>query len=506
MSLDPFTIMSSLTLEDGRTWGDAATPVQLADARAAIDGPEPYSYWTRSRGAAKTSDAAGVALSLLMSAPPGSRCYLAAADQDQAALAHDSIAGYAARTPLLHGQLDVQTRRVVVPSTGSSLDVLASDAASSWGLRPHLLVADEFSAWPDTPGPRRFWESLSSAMAKMPGSRMLVVTSAGDPRSLAYEVLQHARASELWRTSEWSGPSPWADPARLAEQRARLPQSIYAQLFENVWAESEGAFLDPDAIRRAFILPGPSAPIDGRNYVGTLDIGLVNDRTVLAVGHREGAALHLDHLQAWRGTKARPVDLAEVRDAIIHAHQRYGLRVLRFDRWQAHRLAEELSSAGITCSPFEFTSSSKQRYSAALLQVLNEGSLRLFEPGNLEEELRGLTIRTTGGGWSFDHGRRGHDDQAVAVSLLVLELLTDVPSTTASLSGLPTPSSRLAITRGDLTLVGARYLDLPTPGQPAATAPPGWSGSFPADGRGYRAGNGGRTPPPGWTQTTTRRT
>ncbi len=471
MNLDPFTIMSALILEDGRTWGDVATPLQLADARQAIEGPAPFHYWTRSRGAAKTSDSAGVALALLLSSAPGARLYLAAADADQAGLAHDSISGYIARSGMLQKQLDLTNRRVVVTATGASLEVLASDAVSSWGLRPAALVVDEFAAWPDTPGPRRFWESLSSAMAKVPGSRMLLVTSAGDPRSLAFEVLKHARTSPLWRCSEWSGPSPWADPDRLAEQKARLPSPVYSALFENVWVEPEGQFLDAGAIRRAFTLPGPSAPADGRHYIAALDLGLVNDRTVLAIGHREGEDVHLDFLQVWKGTKARPVNLGEVRDAILLAHQRFDIRALHFDRWQAHRLVEELSSAGVRTVPFEFTSASKQRYSGALLQVLNEGTLALYEPGGLEEELRALTIRTTGGGWSFDHSRRGFDDMSVALAITVMMLSSNPPARPNSAhSGIPWMGSseaaaarRRFAARHDLSgeFIGSRHTDIP---------------------------------------------
>ncbi len=470
MNLDAFTIMSGLTLEDGRRWADVATPLQLTDARQAIAGERPFHYWTRARGAAKTSDSAGVALALLLTSPPGARLYLAAADQDQAGLAHDSIADYLARSPLLQGQLDLQARRVLVTATGATLDVLASDAASSWGLRPTALIVDEFAAWSDTPGPKRFWESLSSAMAKVSDSRLLVVTSAGDPRSLAHEVLTHARTSPLWRVSEWTGPCPWMSADRLAEQRARLPAPVFAALFLNQWIEAEGAFLDAGAIRRAFTLPGPSAPVDGRQYVATLDLGLVNDRTVLAVGHREGSDVHLDAMQTWRGTKARPVSLAEVRDAVLAAHRRYDLRGLTFDRWQAHRLVEELSSEGVPCRAFEFTSGSKQRYSAALLQHLNEGTLRLYEPGTLEDELRSLTIRTTGSGWTFDHSRRGHDDQSVALALLTLQLSSSAPGRpNSSHDGIPptyTDARARLLDRYDRggEFIGSRHTDLPPRG------------------------------------------
>jgi hypothetical protein len=42
--------------------------------------------------------------------------------------------------------------------------------------------------------------------------------------------LEHARSSDLWRVSETPGPAPWADAARLADQRASLPGAVFDQL------------------------------------------------------------------------------------------------------------------------------------------------------------------------------------------------------------------------------------------------------------------------------------
>jgi hypothetical protein len=101
-------LMSELVLEDGRRWGDAAHSFQLDDARDVLNpaSKTPYSFLTRGRGGAKTSDLAGIALAVMLSqAPPGSRLYAAAADRDQARLLVDSIQGYAARTPELSGAL-----------------------------------------------------------------------------------------------------------------------------------------------------------------------------------------------------------------------------------------------------------------------------------------------------------------------------------------------------------------------------------------------------------------
>src|SRR6186997_401840 len=78
-------LLAALVLEDGRRWGEAAHPFQRDDACAVLDlsGPRRH-YLTRPRGGSKTSDCAGVSIAMLLEqAPPGSRAYAFAADQDQ---------------------------------------------------------------------------------------------------------------------------------------------------------------------------------------------------------------------------------------------------------------------------------------------------------------------------------------------------------------------------------------------------------------------------------------
>ncbi|HEY5161114.1 MAG TPA: hypothetical protein VII83_08625, partial [Gaiellaceae bacterium] len=166
-------VLNGLVLEDGRRWGDVATDWQLEDAEAIFD-PEsatPYHFDTRPRGGAKTSDLGGIVLALMLTeAPAGAKLYGAAADKDQARLLVDSIAGYRSRTDGLHG-IRIDQYRVSVTKTGVTLEMLAADAPSSWGIRPWFLVVDELAQWAATPGPRTFWESLTTSMAKMPGSR-----------------------------------------------------------------------------------------------------------------------------------------------------------------------------------------------------------------------------------------------------------------------------------------------------------------------------------------------
>jgi hypothetical protein len=70
----------------------------------------------------------------------------------------DALAGFVARTEELGSVLKIDNYKVTTP-TGARLDIQSSDAASSWGLKAHLLIADEFCQSATTPGPRRLWQA-----------------------------------------------------------------------------------------------------------------------------------------------------------------------------------------------------------------------------------------------------------------------------------------------------------------------------------------------------------
>jgi|SRR6516162_3849233 hypothetical protein len=124
-------LLGLLRLEDGRLWLEAAHEFQLADVLAVLEGARPCHYLTRSRGGSKTSDLAACALVVLLAAAGRLRCYWLAADADQGALAVDCIGGFVARTGTLRGLVEVRARRVLVPASGASLEVVAADAASA---------------------------------------------------------------------------------------------------------------------------------------------------------------------------------------------------------------------------------------------------------------------------------------------------------------------------------------------------------------------------------------
>ena len=431
-ALDPMDLLSALTLESGKRWGEVAADFQVEDARAIFDPTGPrWHYQTRPRGGSKSTDAAAVALCWLATeAPAGARAYVVAVDADQAALLVDAAAGLVNRTAALQSVVTVQSLKIVARS-GASVEVLSADGASAFGLRPHLMLVDEYAQFAQSRNARRLWTALLSAMGKVPGSRLVVLTSAGEPGHPSFKVLQEARSSDRWRVSEVPGPLPWIDPAELEAQRPLLRDSEFARLHLNTWTQSEDRLVSAEDLEAAAVLDGPQAPRPGVKYVCTLDVGLTNDACVAVVAHAERVSdqagapqrVIVDRIARWRGSRRKPVNLSEVETWIETASHEYHRAPLHADPFQAVGLLQRLRSRGVRASEFTFSAQSVGRVANALHLALRNRLLLLPDVPDLFDELGRVRLRETSpGAVRLDHDSGEHDDQAVAIAIAVAVL------------------------------------------------------------------------------------
>ena len=445
-SLDALDLLAGLRMPDGSLWGDVAYSFQWEDARAVLDptGP-PFHFLTRARGGSKTTDLAAVAIVLLLMAEPRSRQYWLASDVDQGKLAIDAVGGFLDRTPYLRS-LEVQTKRVINPATGSDLVILAADAPSVWGLNPSATFVDEIAQWATTAAPKRLWEAVSSAAAKRDDARLVVLTTAGDPAHWSYKLRQHALKDPLWRVNEVPGPPPWMSPVRIAEQERRLPSSSFQRLFQNQWTAAEDRLTNLDDLAACVVLDGPLPPQPGTRYVVGVDVGLRRDRTVACVCHAErldgrplsasggmstdadplrGIRVVLDRIQVWAGSTDNSVRLSDVEAWLSQAVDAYNHARIVIDPWQAVGMAQRLRGRGVAVQEFNFTSASVGRLASALHQLLRNRALALPNDEALLDELANVRLReTTPGVYRLDHDPDQHDDRAIALGLAANQLLS----------------------------------------------------------------------------------
>lgn len=379
-------------------------------------------YLERPRGHAKTSDQAIMATWAIGFAARQISGIAAAGDRDQARLLRDAIARLVSLNPWLVPAIDVQNYRVINLRTGSTLEILSSDAPTSYGLTPDFISIDEITNWQN----RDLWDSLISAAAKRRNCMVVVISNAGLGMGTSWQwsIRESCRQSADWYFSRIDGPqASWIIAYRLDEQRQMLPRKVFARLWLNLWQAEIGDALEAEDIAAA-VVPG-LMPMRGDEsgfiFVGGIDLGTRRDRSaVIVIGaNTETRRLQLGYCQSWAAPPAGTVDLEAVRDAVIDVHFRFRLSRCLFDPYQAMLLAQQASRAGVPMMEFPFSGANCHKMASAILEVFRSRRIDLFDESQLLRDLSRLRIVEKSFGWKLEapHDGEGHADSAFALAI-----------------------------------------------------------------------------------------
>jgi cellulose biosynthesis protein BcsQ len=188
-------------------------------------------------------------------------------------------------------------------------------------------------------------------------------------------------------------------------------------------------------------------------YVVGLDLGLKNDRTVMTVAHaerRDGGAplVVLDRIAVLEGTRARPVQLADVEALAEQTSLSYGHARIRLDPWQAVGLAQRLRDKGVTVEEWTFSAQSVGRLGKSLHLLMRDHRLALPDDRDLLDELVTVRLRKSAPGvFRLDHDAGQHDDRAVSLGLAALALVERPDSDEVWISSPGEIAARLGISR-----------------------------------------------------------
>jgi phage terminase large subunit-like protein len=452
MTSDALALLFSLLLEPELRWGAVAFEFQIHDATAILDlsSRTPYFFLTRARGASKTLDLAAIVLVVMLTqAPRGARLYILAADRDQGALFIDSIRRFAEFSPAIASLIQILNYKVSVPSTGVTLTVLAADAPGAYGLRPYFLVVDEIALWAQTSQSHQLLDAILTAITKVKGARLVVLTTAGSPSHFSHDLLLHAYSDPLWYVNEVRGPAPWTDLERLAEQERGRTPATFRRPYLNEWTEDDDRLANREDLEACVTHAGVLPPQPGVHYAIGLDVGVVNDRTAVAVCHAEpssdadGGTEHppfrivLDRLDVWRGSREEPVELQAVSDQLLETAKIYRSATVVFDPHESQQISQQLRSRRIWVEQFNFNTSSNGQLATTLYQLIRNRLLALPGDKELLAELSRVRIReTTPGVPRLDHDPGQHDDRAIALALAADWLLKHPPGSGPRVRGL----------------------------------------------------------------------
>ncbi len=407
---DPMWVRKhAIFLPDGQRFGDIMTDWQEEDFVAGDEHPDRHTYWERPRAHSKTWDLAVNAATDMLLGPPRRNLYGLAADEEQGELLKNDIAGIFDRHPTLRPLVKIAARTITVQRSGTTFTNLNSNAPTLYGLRPDRVYVDELVEHRR----RDAWDALWTATGKRPGCTVHVISTAGwDRTHFAWAVREHARTDPAWLFSSRGQCAAWITPAWLAQQRATLPEHVYARLHECRWVEGAGAWLSVAQVDGVF---GGVPEGDGEDSLG-LDIGIARDRTVIARVTRLDGLYAVRHLQVFAPSKEERVDLTLV-EAELEALARRHRCPVYYDPHQAESMAQRLTQRGISMHAVPFTNEKRRTLFSRLLDLIRTGRLRAHPHELLREELLGLEVKETLAGWRVDHKAGRHDDCVVAVGL-----------------------------------------------------------------------------------------
>ncbi|MDR6101023.1 phage terminase large subunit-like protein [Agrobacterium larrymoorei] len=356
------------------------------------------------RGNRKTS--LGAALALLHTIGPenmpGGECMVAASDRSQARIAFKEsfdiieAGGYSNRLHLVDSKNRIRNMK-----TGSFFEAISADARTAHGHTPVFALVDELHAWPK----RDLWEAIRSGLVKVPGSLLMVISTAGrGQENVAWEFYDYARKVqrgeiidetvlpilfETPRDADWQDEEVWfaANPGlahgypdiaglrQLAREAAQIPaeREAFKQLNLNMWLDHS---LDPFVDMLVYDegrFPVDLDELEGQPCWLGVDLSSTNDLTsvVACWGDSEsGYTVHpwffcpADNLRArtdrdkvpyvaWADdefiipTPGNVVDYRYVEDYIREICARFDVREIAFDPHLARNMLNNLIEDGL---------------------------------------------------------------------------------------------------------------------------------------------------------------
>lgn len=418
--------------------------VGRSDAKAKM-----RAYLERPRGHSKTQDLAITAVWLLAFATRPLRGYSYAADRDQAGLLKDAVSRIIRLNPWIGELLSVDRDKVINhapkhPGRDSQLKIETSDVASSYGILPDFIIADEFTHWQ---GDGSLWESLISSAAKRETCLMLGISNAGFMDSWQWRIREIIRTDEEWFFSRLDGPhASWMTEKRLEEQRRMLPPVAFGRLWLNQWSSGGGDALTPEDIDAAFRhdlepMTGHRRELENWQFVAGVDLGVKRDCSAvvtLAVGRRRTkyqGKIHLATHKLWQPTADTKVDIRDVEAYIKWLDTKFELEAIGFDPWNAEMLAArcEAHKKARSSRKFNFydtpwmkeippTGANLRDIASLTIECFVDRRLAFYECPRLRSDLLKLRVeeKTYGLRLTSPRDSSGHGDLFSAFSLALL--------------------------------------------------------------------------------------
>ena len=358
----------------------------------------------------KSELGAAIALNMLINDDEWkAEVYSCASDRQQAAIVFDVAVDMVRQSPALMKRVKIipSTRRMIYQPTGSIYQVLSSEVATKHGLNVSACIFDELHTQPT----RALYDVMTqgSGDARKQPLWFLLTTAGTDRNSICWEV--HQKALDILEgrkidprfypvlfglpdDADWTSEENWyranpsldhtitIDKVRDAFRKAQetpADENQFRQLRLNQWVKQSVRWMPMDKWDECGGVVDPYA-LEGRACYAGLDLSSTSDLTALVLVFppisedepyialpffwlpEETLSLRVrrDHVPydqwARRGfiqaTEGNVVHYGFIERFICELGERYNIREIAHDRWNATMMVQTLEDDGFTMVPF----------------------------------------------------------------------------------------------------------------------------------------------------------
>jgi len=382
----------------------------------------------------KSELAAAIALYLLYADnEPSAEVYGAACDRSQASIVFDVAKQMVQMSPALlkRSKITAATKRIVNYSNAGFYQVLSAETGTKHGLNVSGLVFDEIHAQPN----RKLYDVLTkgSGDAREQPLFFIITTAGSDKNSICYEL--HAKAMDikngrkkdntfypvvygLTEQDDWNDEANWykANPSlghTISIDRVReayknalenpAEENVFKQLRLNIWTSATVCWIPEHIYERGNLLIDME-DLNGRECYGGLDLSSTSDITafVLVFPPRMEDEKYIvlpffwlpedtlelrcrrDHVlyDVWKRqgylqtTEGNVVHYGFIEKFIEELGEKYHIKEIAFDRWNATQMVQNLEGMGFTVVPFGQGYKDMSPPSKELYKLLMAGNIK----------------------------------------------------------------------------------------------------------------------------------
>lgn len=381
----------------------------------------------------KSELAAALALYLLYADnEPSAEVYGAACDRSQASIVFDVAKQMVQMSPALlkRSKITAATKRIANYSNAGYYQVLSAETGTKHGLNVSGLVFDEIHAQPN----RKLYDVLTkgSGDAREQPLFFIITTAGNDKNSICYELhnksldIKSGRKSDpsfypviygLTDEDDWNDEANWfkanpslghtitIDRVREAYKNALenpAEENVFKQLRLNIWTSATVCWI-PDHIYDRGKMPIDIDSLQGRECYGGLDLSSTSDISafVLVFPPRNEEEKYIvlpffwlpkdtlelrcrrDHVlyDVWElqgylnTTEGNVIHYGFIEKFIEELGEKYHIKEIAFDRWNATQMVQNLEDMGFTVVPFGQGYKDMSPPSKELYKLLMEGNI-----------------------------------------------------------------------------------------------------------------------------------